>query len=90
MNKTEFISAVAAKAGLSKVDARKAIEAFTGAVLDELKSGGKVIILGFGTFSIVEKSARKGLNPQTKQVIDIPARKAVKFKAGVELAQVVE
>ena len=90
MNKTEFISAVAAKAGLSKVDARKAVEAFTGAVLDELKSGGKVIILGFGTFSIVEKSARKGLNPQTKQVIDIPARKAVKFKAGVELAQVVE
>ncbi|MDR2470403.1 MAG: HU family DNA-binding protein [Tannerella sp.] len=90
MNKTEFISAVAAKAGLSKVDARKAVEAFTGTVLDELKSGGKVILLGFGTFSVVEKSARKGLNPQTKQVIDIPARKTVKFKAGVELANVVK
>lgn len=90
MNKTEFINAVAAKAGLSKVDAKKAVEAFVETVSEELKSGGKVALLGFGSFSVAEKSARKGVNPKTKQPIDIPARKSVKFKAGSELAELVK
>ena len=86
MNKTEFISAVAEKAGLSKVDAKKAVEAFVETVSSELKKGGKVALLGFGSFSVAEKAARKGVNPKTKAPINIPARKTVKFKAGSELA----
>jgi DNA-binding protein HU-beta len=87
MNKTEFISAVAEKSGLSKVDVKKAIEAFIDTVSAELKKGGKVALLGFGSFSVAEKSARKGVNPKTKEPIDIPARKVVKFKAGAELSE---
>lgn len=90
MNKTEFISAVAAKSGLTKVDAKKAVEAFMETVTEELKNGGKVALLGFGSFSVTEKAARKGVNPKTKQPIDIPARKSVKFKAGSELAEQVK
>ena len=69
MNKTEFINAVAEKSGLSKVDAKKAVEAFVETVSSELKEGGKVALLGFGSFSVAEKSARKGVNPNTKQPI---------------------
>ncbi len=85
MNKSEFISAVAEKSGLSKADAKKAVDAFIETVSSELKAGGKVALLGFGSFSISEKAARKGINPQTKQTIEIAARKSVKFKAGAEL-----
>lgn len=84
MNKSEFISAVAEKSGLSKVDAKKAVEAFVDTVSNELKEGGKVALLGFGSFSVSEKAARKGVNPKTKETIEIAARKAVKFKAGAE------
>ena len=90
MNKTEFINAVAEKSGLSKVDAKKAVEAFVETVSSELKEGGKVALLGFGSFSVAEKSARKGVNPKTKQPIEIPARKAVKFKAGAELTEIIK
>lgn len=90
MNKTEFINAVAEKSGLSKVDAKKAVEAFVETVSSELKEGGKVALLGFGSFSVAEKSARKGVNPKTKQPIEIPARKSVKFKAGVELTEIIK
>jgi len=90
MNKTEFINAVSEKAGLSKADAKKAIEAFVDTVSNELKAGGKVALLGFGSFCVTEKSARKGVNPKTKQPIDIPARKSVKFKAGSELNGIVK
>ncbi|WP_293715174.1 HU family DNA-binding protein [uncultured Parabacteroides sp.] len=86
MNKTEFISAVSEKSGLSKTDAKKAVEAFVETVSQELKAGGKVALLGFGSFSVAEKAARKGVNPKTKQPIEIAARKSVKFKAGTELA----
>lgn len=86
MNKTEFISAVSEKSGLSKTDAKKAVEAFVETVSQELKAGGKVALLGFGSFSVTEKAARKGVNPKTKQPIEIAARKSVKFKAGAELA----
>lgn len=90
MNKTEFINAVAEKSGLSKVDAKKAVEAFVETVSSELKEGGKVTLLGFGSFSVAEKSARKGVNPKTKQPIEIPARKSVKFKAGAELTEIIK
>lgn len=90
MNKTEFINAVAEKSGLSKVDAKKAVEAFVETVSSELKEGGKVDLLGFGSFSVAEKSARKGVNPKTKQPIEIPARKSVKFKAGAELTEIIK
>ena len=90
MNKTEFINAVAEKSGLSKVDAKKAVEAFVETVSSALKEGGKVALLGFGSFSVAEKSARKGVNPKTKQPIEIPARKSVKFKAGAELTEIIK
>lgn len=90
MNKTEFINAVAEKSGLSKVDAKKAVEAFVETVSSELKEGGKVALLGFGSFSVAEKSARKGVNPKTKQPIEIPARKSVKFKVGAELTEIIK
>ena len=90
MNKTEFINAVAEKSGLSKVDAKKAVEAFVETVSSELKEGGKVALLGFGSFSVAEKSSRKGVNPKTKQPIEIPARKSVKFKAGAELTEIIK
>ena len=85
MNKTEFITAVAEKSGLSKADAKKAVDAFVETVSDEMKEGGKIALLGFGSFSVTEKAARKGVNPKTKQPIEIAARKAIKFKPGAEL-----
>ena len=90
MNKSEFINAVAEKSGLEKADAKKAVEAFIETVSDELKAGGKVALLGFGSFSVVEKSARMGINPKTKEPIEIAARKNVKFKAGTELNEQIQ
>ncbi len=87
MNKTEFINAVAAKAGLSKVDGKKDVEAMIKTIQGEMKKGEKVSILGFGSFSVIKKAARRGVNPQTKKVINIPDRKVVKFKPGAELAK---
>ncbi len=85
MNKTELINAVAEKAGLSKVDSKKAVEAFTEAITGALKSGDKVALIGFGTFSVKENPAREGINPLTKKKITIAAKKVAKFKAGSEL-----
>ena len=86
MNKSELVDAIAQKSGLSKIDSKKALDATLDAIADELKSGGKVVLVGFGSFSVVERSARKGINPRTKETIDIPAKKAVKFKPGSELS----
>ena len=90
MNKSELINAIAEKAGLSKADAKKALEAFTGAVEEALVAGDKVALVGFGTFSINEKGERTGINPKTKAAITIAAKKVVKFKAGAELAEKVK
>ncbi|MDR3262282.1 MAG: HU family DNA-binding protein [Tannerella sp.] len=87
MNKTEFINAVAAKAGFSKVDGKKAVKAVIETIIEEVGKDERVNILGFGAFFTTEKAARKGVNPATKQVIDIPARKVVKFKVGADLAK---
>lgn len=86
MNKTELINAISEKAGLSKIDSKKALDAFIETVGAELKKGEKVALVGFGTYSVSEKAARKGINPRTKATIDIPAKKVVKFKAGAELS----
>ncbi len=85
MNKAELIDAIAAESGLTKVDSRKALDAFIAATTDAVKKGDKVTLVGFGTFSVVSKQARKGRNPRTGAEIKIPAKKVVKFKAGSEL-----
>lgn len=87
MNKSELINSMAEKAGLTKVQAKGALDAFMCATTDALKKGDKLSLVGFGTFAVVKREARKGHNPQTKQVINIPAKKVVKFKAGSELAE---
>ncbi|MDE5656770.1 MAG: HU family DNA-binding protein [Muribaculaceae bacterium] len=85
MNKTELVNAIAEKANLSKVDAKNALDAALNTVAEALAANDKVALIGFGTFSVSEKGERTGLNPRTKEKIVIPARKAVKFKAGAEL-----
>jgi len=90
MNKTDFIGEVANKAGFTKVDAKKAVDAFIKTVEGAVKKGNKVALLGFGSFTVVKKAARKGVNPKTKKPINIPARKVVKFKPGAALAKVVK
>ena len=89
MNKTELIAVVAEKAELSKKDAEKAIKAFTDAVSEELVKGGKIQLVGFGTFEVAERAAREGINPLTKQPMKIAASKAPKFKAGKALKDMV-
>ncbi|MGN1204925.1 MAG: HU family DNA-binding protein [Lachnospiraceae bacterium] len=85
MNKTELVAAMADQAGISKKDAEKALAAFTASVTDELKKGGKVQLVGFGTFEVVERKAREGRNPQSGKTMKIAASKAPKFKAGKAL-----
>lgn len=85
MNKTELIEKIAATSGLSKVDSKKALEATIAAVKDALAANDKVSLVGFGTFAVNERPAREGINPATKEKIQIEAKKVVKFKAGAEL-----
>lgn len=80
MNKTDLVNEIAAKASLSKTDAKAALEATLESIAQALANEDKVQLIGFGTFSIQEKPAREGLNPRTKEKIQIPARKVVKFK----------
>ena len=85
MNKTELITAVAEQADISKKDSEKALKAFIDVVTDELKAGGKIQLVGFGTFEVSERAAREGRNPQTGKTMKIEACKAPKFKAGKAL-----
>ncbi len=85
MNKTEIIAAMAEKSGLSKKDAEKALKAFTETVVEELQQGGRVQIVGFGTFEVSERAAREGRNPRTNEVMRIEASRAPRFKAGKAL-----
>ena len=82
MNKTDLINSIATKSGLNKKNSEAALNAFIGSVEDALKGGEKVVLVGFGTFEVRKRAARKGRNPQTKQEITIPASKAPVFKAG--------
>ncbi len=89
MNKTELVAAIAKETELSKKDAEAALKAFIDVVGKELKKGGKIQLIGFGTFDVVKRSARKGRNPQTGKEIKIAASKAPRFKAGAALKDLV-
>ena len=89
MNKTELIYKIAAGDGISKADAKKALDATTNALKEALVAGDKIQLVGFGTFSVSERPAREGINPATKEKIQIAAKKVAKFKAGAELADAI-
>ena len=86
MNKAQLIDAIAEKSGITKADAKKALDAFMDATTDALKNGDRVALIGFGSFSVSNRSARTGRNPQSGAPINIPAKKVVKFKPGAELS----
>ena len=85
MNKVELINAVAAKAGMTKVDARKAIDAMMDVTKAELKKDGKIALVGFGTMSVTKRPARTGRNPKTGDTIKIKAKKVVRFKPAANI-----
>ena len=85
MNKVELISAVAENAGMTKVDARKAVDAILEVSKNELKKGGKISLVGFGTMAINERPARQGRNPRTGKTIKIAAKKVVRFKPAANI-----
>lgn len=85
MGKTELVEFIAAKAGLSKADALRAVDAFVEGVVEGLKKEGKVTLVGFGTFAARKRDARDGINPLTKEPLHIPAKTVASFKAGSKL-----
>ncbi len=85
MNKSDLIDAMAADAGITKAAAKKALESFLGNVEKSLKSGNRVSLVGFGSWSVSKRAAREGRNPQTGKTIKIAAKNVVKFKAGSDL-----
>ncbi len=87
MNKTDLTNEIAAKAGLNKVDAKKALDACLESIAQALANDDKVQLIGFGTFAMQAKPERTGINPQTKEKIVIPARKVVKFKPSADLGK---
>lgn len=90
MNKAELIEEIAASAGLSKADAKRALDGFVSATTKALKSGDRVALVGFGSFSVSKRAARTGRNPQTGKEIKIKAKKVVRFKSGSELSDAVK
>lgn len=89
MNKTQLVDAMASEAGITKAQAKTALESFLTSVSDALKRGDRVSLVGFGSWSISERAAREGRNPQTGKTIKIAAKNVVKFKAGSELEEAV-
>ncbi|MFI5203607.1 MAG: HU family DNA-binding protein [Flavobacteriales bacterium] len=87
MNKAELIDAVSTESGISKADAKRALDSTIDQMTKALKKGDRVALVGFGSFSVAKRAARKGRNPQTGKEIKIAAKKVVKFKAGAELAE---
>lgn len=90
MNKAELINAMASDSGLTKVDARKALDSFVKSTTEALEKGERVALVGFGSFTVVKRAARMGRNPKTGVEMQIPAKKVVKFKPGNELARAVK
>lgn len=90
MNKEELISAMAKESGLTKAEARKALDAFMDAVKKAVSKEDKVTLVGFGSFEVVQRKAREGRDPRTGKPIKIPAKKVVKFKAGSTLSSAVQ
>ena len=89
MNKSDLIAAMAAKTGETKKSAEASLDAFISTVTESLKKGEKVQLVGFGSFEVRKRAARKGRNPQTKEEIKIPASKAPVFKAGKALKDLI-
>ncbi len=87
MNRSDLVNEIAAKAGLNKANAKAALDACLESIAQALANDDKVALLGFGTFSIQEKEARVGINPRTKEKIEIPARKVVRFKPSADLGK---
>jgi DNA-binding protein HU-beta len=87
MNKSELIAKIAEDSEITKTQANSALDSFISAVTKTLKGGGKVTLVGFGTFSVTKRAARNGRNPQTGAVIKIKAKKIAKFKAGKDLSE---
>jgi DNA-binding protein HU-beta len=85
MNKAELIDAIASEAGLSKADAKRALDGFVNATSTALKSGDRISLVGFGSFSVSKREARTGRNPQTGKEIKIAAKNVIRFKAGSDL-----
>lgn len=85
MNKAELINAMASESGLSKADSKRALDAFISSVGKAMQNGEKVSMIGFGSFSVLEREERTGINPSTQKPMVIPAKKVVKFKPGSEL-----
>lgn len=85
MNKKELVTSVSEKTGISKSDTKKTLEAIIEAVSAEMQKNEKVILLGFGTFSVKDKAARMSIHPQTMQPLELPAKKVVRFKPSVYL-----
>lgn len=85
MNKSELVNAIAEKSGMTKVAAKEAMNACFAAITESLNKGEKVTLIGFGTFSVVERKARTAKNPQTGKPVKVPAKKVAKFKAGSSL-----
>lgn len=90
MNKAQLIDAIASDAKITKADAKKALDAFIAATTKALKKGDRVALVGFGTFGVTKRSARKGRNPQTGKEINIPAKKVVRFRPGSELTSTIK
>jgi DNA-binding protein HU-beta len=86
MNKAELIDAIASESGLSKVDAKKALDGFVTATSNALKAGDRISLVGFGSFSVSNRAARTGRNPQTGKEIKIAAKNVIRFKSGAELS----
>ncbi|MBR2528434.1 MAG: HU family DNA-binding protein [Blautia sp.] len=89
MNKTELVAAMVDETKLSKKDVEAVLNSFINVVTKELKDGEKIQLIGFGTFEVAERAARTGMNPQTKEAIEIPASKAPRFKPGKALKDAV-
>ncbi|MEW5803408.1 MAG: HU family DNA-binding protein [bacterium] len=90
MNKADLIDKMATEASISKAAAEKALGALTDGIKTALQKGEPVTLIGFGTYSVTERKARTGRNPQTGEELQIPAKKAIKFKAGKGLRDAVE
>ena len=90
MNKAELVEAVSAKAGLTRKETGNVVDAMTETITDTLSKGGKVTLVGFGTFQVMERKARRGRNPQTGQTIEVPAKKVPRFVAGKGLREKVK
>jgi DNA-binding protein HU-beta len=87
MNKADLVNSISEQTGLTKTKTNQVVDVITSVIAETLSKGEKVTLVGFGTFTTTDRSARKGRNPKTGEVIEIPAKRVAKFKAGSELTK---